>query len=300
MSVFYRVRTIVLEGLPTRFLEYYVVLDGRSQLTAPTDFPPRFANRVTSVKSVSTDIGPIVVQRVDSEAPTALQKRSLDILKQGIWVTASDVVPKGGIPELGTPWLSTYYGVLFDSRTVQVILHAHKDLFYQFKITDQLKDPIVVYHGTSKNNVKSIQASGLTAGPGMLGHGIYFGSFWKAYRYSVMDPSFRPRDGAIFRVIAFWPSVAIRTAASVKCKCPSCLKLPPTQVHPGADHLSTWTSLGHEAVWLAPSFDRDTNKWTVKNDEYVSLNAKQVFLESVAYTRAVENRDPLDRTVQIL
>jgi hypothetical protein len=68
-------------------------------------------------------------------------------------------------------------------------------------------DPIIVYHGTAKDNVKMISKEGLKPSMGMLGHAIYLGSFWKAYRYAIMNVDFALRPGALFRVMGFWPRV---------------------------------------------------------------------------------------------
>lgn len=80
----------------------------------------------------------------------------------------------------------------------------------------------------------------------MLGTAIYFGSFWKAYRYAVMDSEWTPRVGAIFRVLAFWPRMFLDIpGCRPKCSCKECMAYAkvhgPDAVSWASDHLQTWS-----------------------------------------------------------
>ena len=142
-----------------------------------------------------------------------------------------------------------------------------------------------MYHGTAQDSVKSILENGFRPSKGMLGLAIYFGTFWKAWRFSCMTQDYATRPGAILRVYAFWQRPVIKTAQSDKCCCDECkgLKEPPI------DHESKWSLLG-DFVIAPPS-------QYLKNEEYACLSTKDLIIDSVGHsTNKNKHHEPLDRS----
>ena len=225
---------------------------------------------------------------IGSSSSGVVKKERSEILANGTWLTYHDVVPKGG--PIG-PSASVYYGVPIHPDIYRVMYHGmaavHHSCYKAWPVT--FTDPFVVYHGTSRESIRSILTSGLRPTDGMLGHAIYFGSFWKSFRFATMTQDYKKRSGAIFRCYAFWKTPYFKTLKSGPCTCGTCDNLF------GVDHNGSWKKLS-EAVFLLPEAGS-----SVKNEEYACSSIEKVLLDTVAYAESqTEHHEPLNRSLQIL
>lgn len=272
-----------------------------------------------------------IVDSTGADGP--IKRTKEDIEATGAWIVYSDTLPRGGSPAIftsvagsspGPDWptvahRSTYFGVDM-SPLVYRILSVHLDEIYRFAIREDRSEeklytveddlnsdyePRVVYHGTARQNVGPIFKEGLQPSQGMFGRAIYFGSFWKAFRFATLAQDYTRRSGAILRCFAFWSKQpAFRTLASEACLCRDCKILSAAAAaKPNAksglervsDHLGLWTSLS-DFVVCYPEYGGP-----IKNEEYACLNNRTIFIESVGHAEATtEFHEPWNRTLCIL
>lgn len=280
--IFYRLR----EG-PRTFVEVFVTyLNGIFCL--PTEIPKRFHGRLTEHVCANQ-----LVYQVFSDAK-GCQSRKKETFSDGAWIVESDSIAKGGLSDvdagLNIPYLAVYFGVAVD------VTVPWKDLY---RLTRTEDGPVVLYHGTAKQNVKSILKTGLVPSFGMFGTAVYFGSFWKAYRFATLTQDYQPRDGAIFRALCFWKTAVVRNLCVPVCHCDLC-KGKETY----ADHLETWT--GCQCVYLFPAKVKDPQnpfgaRYEVKNFEVASKDTENVLLDTVCYVAGRPGPyNPCDRSVSVL
>lgn len=288
------------------FLEVFAEGTPRG-LRLPERLPPRFANRVIKTLQVAAvpcgpcgPYGPpyrpalpavVTVHVVNSVASAACGVRTkANILSDGMWLVESDWIPKGGVPG-HVPGVATAFGVPvygFEAATMAA-WRAINDALH----VDALQAPIVVYHGTAKDSVKKIVKETLQPTFGMFGTAVYFGSFWKAYRFAVLTQDYADREGATFRCLAFWRHVHVRNSTTrPTCDCTTC-----NGAVTYSDHLATWTrkrgisGIPADAVLLLPVAPPPTThgqsgpKGSVRNEEYAALTAERVHLDGVGFVK---------------
>jgi hypothetical protein len=262
------------------FFEFLLVYDG-VYLVLPRSELPRFATRVVS----TTTRGDIVYCLTNSEASGAPALRQLqDIKTHGAWVASNDLAKRGGV--------ASYYGV-----------HIHPDLsfesfdlrvLYTFDTPCRyVNEPFVVYHGTDKSSVKSILKEGLRPSFGMLGMAVYFGSFWKAFRFATLTQDYKKRHGAILRCYAHWLSITWKPVYSSEwCACSLCASAINKDFN--ADHDGKWKHFADAVM----AFPRPGH--SIKNEEFASKDASLVYIESVGHAVSeTEHHEPLNRTLAI-
>ena len=252
--------------LGNSFLEVFVVWRAGS-LQLPTEMPSRFKGRILRHAIVQS----FMVYEIQSDSQTCAQRNRQNIVQDGFWIIESDWIPHGGIPEKNIPGRSVLFGL---PVTVSMTFELWRNIQLQFQV-EPYDAPITVYHGTDKQFTKSILQQGLKASFGMFGTGIYFGSFWKAFRFATLTQDYEKRSGTIFRCLAFWRSVYIRNHTLPQCACCG-----PAKTY--ADHKGTWLSSGKDVLYLYPVM-LDDKKWAVKNEEWFTPKADKVFLDSFAY-----------------
>jgi len=271
------------ESRATRFQGRSV---GPEDIIRQVPFGPLMNMSLTRPTYIGSETSSFTVVPVDSKSSGVVKRENSEIRASGTWLTYNDVVPKGG--PIGAS-VAVYYGVPIDISVFRVLYHGMTAIWASCFKTWPVKftEPFVVYHGTSKANIKSILSAGLKPSPGMLGNAIYFGSFWKAFRFATLTQDYQRRPGAIFRCYAFWARPYYKTLQSGPCTCGCNVQ--------GSDHLATWTSFG-DAVFLVPEVGS-----SVKNEEYACQTADPILIDGIAYAEAqTEHHEPLNRTLQIL
>jgi hypothetical protein len=266
------------------FLEFFVKL-GPSGLYCPREIG-RFKDRTVAAYDVVAHRAILT----DSKAAGITKKSRADLDKNGTWIAYGDCMLRGGYP--GVESKSVYYGIPIETETREALSQNIFELYSGASKTwpDCIvqNEPYVVYHGTSRDSVKSIFDIGLMPTQGMLGKAIYFGTFWKAWRFSCMTQDYAARPGAILRCYAFWRQPVIKTSESDKCLCPEC----GGRKEPPVDHLALWSKLG-DCVIAGPTP-------TLKNEEYACLNNESIVIDSVGHsTKSSVHHEPLDRTFVI-
>lgn len=250
-----------------RFVEVYVCSNSDNALKLPNEISPRFQNRIEK----RTLLGPKYdcVKVHSDQKPCGLRTHK-NILNDGIWIVESDTIPKGGIRELNIPYSVSIFGI-------RIISEIPWKAIYAIEQIDTSGLPIVVYHGTEKSNVKSILKEHFRPSFGMFGNCVYFGSFWKAYRFASFTQDYKPRDGAVFRCLAFWKKMYVRNMHLSICMCASC-----TGLQTLSDHAELWVKSNCDALFLFPS--TLNGRWYTKSEEYASKRTDLVVLDSVGYT----------------
>ena len=252
------------------------------------DFPEieleRFTYRLLCRKELYT--AGIHFYLVNSSAPSVHKKTRECIIKDGMWISWGDTILRGQV--------SSVYGIRISSR-VNAVLHKYLNTLHDVsKAFASLPwtEPIVVYHGTQRDTSKIIMQEGLKPTFGMLGHAIYFGSFWKAFRFATLTQDYKTRPGAIMRYYAFWPKVYKRNLYG-PCVCEKCIKKPHGSVV--ADHTSEWAKYA-QAVLVEPEEGKP-----ISNEEFASLDDSLVLLDSIGYANAsTKHHEPFNRTFTII
>jgi hypothetical protein len=322
MKAYIRKRTVPLQTSSKTFLEFYLYWDG-SYLTWPHERVARFEKRILKEHTLdpsqwtSSYLDPnyessITLLFVDSTATTKVVKRTKeDIQNDGIWSVYDDTVPKGNFSDpsqnIEVESQSTLYGIPIDPNIWRILCFGLKHMYGTSPWSECRiqEDPLVVYHGTDKQIVPSIIKEGLKPTFGMLGTGIYFGTFWKSFRFATRTQDYVKREGAILRCFAFWTSMAYKTGRSDSCACKECakaLKVRSKQKREDAifktrfcDHQALLLKF-YEAVRALPEAGSP-----IKNEEYVCLNNSKVYMDTVAYAiSTTEHHEALNRALTIL
>lgn len=113
---------------------------------------------------------------------------------RGVWVSAADLVPWGGVPGTDVSARITVFGVPVCTRAASSAKAMLQKLDAGIPPHAGLRHGVVLYHGTHRAGFRGIRDSGFRLSPsltGMLGPGVYLGSFWKAVRFA-------SRDGATY------------------------------------------------------------------------------------------------------
>ena len=312
------------------FLEFYLVYDAPNKfLTLPTESLERFRGRLLGPKEnfLALPLGPdyelgiikaheislepctykpddnwINLQGVKSEGPRMASLRTQkDICSDGTWACFADLQPKGGSPTGHKPavkYKAVFMGLEIDPFVYR-LLYWHKKCIYDYAnsigfhcaLSDE---PRVVYHGTARENVKSILKNGLELTFGMFGQAIYFGSFWKAVRFATLTQEYEKRPGSILRCYSFWSARPVfRFLACDPCACEKCASrdTPSTRI---ADHLGLWKS-SSDFVVAYPELNGP-----IKNEEYACADKSSIFIDTVGHIVSPnEYHEPWARNILI-
>lgn len=285
------------EKLPGSFVEIFLEPAFKSQLRLPTNVLARFEGRESCApktiesQTLNGSSAHFVLHFVDSDIHKKPTKRKLqDILAHGAWIAYYDTVPCFGLPRV-----SSFFGVPIHDNVYALLYNGIRAIYKEVPWPDCLEsnDPYVVYHGTSREAVKSILAEELRSTWGMLGQAIYFGSFWKAFRFATLTQDYKKRRGAILRCYAFWNRVHIRNDSSCPCVCDKCIQKNTDVVDSIPDHLETWHELA-DAVLAWP------NGKSLKNEEWATKDMSCIIIDSVAHAEAqTEHHEAFNRSLAI-
>jgi hypothetical protein len=218
-------------------------------------------------------------------------------MTEGLWITDGDFVPRGEIQE-SISGIINIFGIPISTDTIE----KWKQVILQFQTYPSqfstCRIPIVLYHGTSKSNFASILNTGLEESRGMLGQGVYLGSFWKACRFACRTHDYRRIDDPlVFRVIVL--ATSIQTQPSQRCRCSQCEEdqsLLPLYT----DHYSYWRKR-HDMIYLPST--KLKNKYIVKNAEWAVKKNTITIQQAVDIDSSSvdwENYNPFQRDIQFL
>ena len=153
------------------FWEVLLVLEGQSWVVPATP-PSKYSSRV--LRSEGT------THWISSQRHTQPYYTNTSLLSSdGMWACESDFVARGGVPP-------ALFGMALPSNPFDglTLLESWKSSLYQVR---------VAYHGTSREAFHAISVHGFKCTLGMLGNGIYVGSFWKACRFAARNQEYQER-----------------------------------------------------------------------------------------------------------
>jgi len=287
------------------FFELLVCRDAQS-LQLPPKVPEKYSQRI--LKSHCN------VHLIRSASHTESTLTNLELLKDGIWICEGDCEEFGGVG-------ASVFGIELSTEAQGAFL-THKDLLCSWSTVPWRKSR-VAYHGTSFENYLGICANGFKCTFGMLGTGVYLGSFWKACRFAARDQEYKFREKpSVLRVV--WScedhQVLHFPRKIMYCFCGDCYKRPEQRSFCG--HAMDWTSEAkifpeklfrdqvpgedtrYYAGSLKPCKYPDSQKFVTQNEEWVLNPSCIVRLAECAIlnlnTVVREHYDPLQRNIEIL
>ena len=291
---------------PHCFFELLVFLEN-DVLVLPSVFPEKYKSRILSTHGDS-------VVFLDSSAHSSSTRTNRNLLKQGIWICEGDCEPLGGVSP-------SVFGIPLSLEACKAFSTHNEALVQRSKVA--LKKTRIAYHGTSYENYLGICALGFKCTFGMLGTGVYLGSFWKACRFAARDQNYKFRETpSVLRVV--WTcedqDMLNFPRKIMYCFCGECYMRPEQRSFCG--HTMDWqddAKVFPEKVpvdrikgqgtryWagsLKPCKFPDSDKWVTQNEEWV-LNPTCIIrlaecatlnLDSVEQT----HHNPLQRNIKIL
>lgn len=269
------------------FLEFFLI---GKPLSLPKSLPSRFNGRVVS----EFEMNSIKCVLTDSSAPAGVIKYSSDtIVSNGVWAHYQDTIPRGAYADEKIDPVSVFFGVPIDKSLFALLCFEMAKIYVKLGL-NPLDDPHVVYHGTSRENVKLIIRDSFKPTMGMLGLAIYFGTFFKAFRFATRTQTYEIRPGAIMRVYAFWTTPTIKHYInSQPCVCSECVKKPESPSRRIADHDAIWSKITDFVFVVAGG--------PIKNDEYACIDTSKLLIEGVGHAETLtEHHEPLKRDLCII
>ena len=250
-----------------KFNEYLFICDLNQRLCLPIQIPIRFQNRTLE----KTDH----VFKVSSSSFTETRRISGHDISHssGIWLTASDCLLRGGFHDSKVA-ARTFFSFHIDEESAKKILTFDPNPEF----------PLSLYHGTSEDSVSSIIQQGFIPTFGMLGTGVYFGTFWKAARFAYMTQDYQIREGCVIRVLIFPKTIAHFPRLQWSCTCEKCSIYSYAAII--ADHESLWR-LENDCAFAKPTcgegFKKDgSKKYLLKNEEWVYNETKPLIITDYA------------------
>ena len=226
-------------------------------------------------------------------------------LKEGMWICQDDFTPRGNVAP-------TVFGI---SLPPNPFIESLPILNSWSLTTLHVR---VAYHGTSKESFKEIVHSELKCTYGMLGTGIYIGSFWKACRFAARDQLYQEREHpTIMRILWACEDSDIlhfpRSFLDGYCLCARCYLTP--EQKPFCAHVADFTRNAKfppekplfKGVWKAGQLlpcKYPSGKWVTQNEEWIInpslLLGIQQAIELDKSTIARPHYDPLQRNIGVL
>jgi hypothetical protein len=278
------------------FWEVLVLYNAEQQSwNLPLEVPLKYRDRI-----VKQDQDLVWVNSLRHTVPYYASSSSL---KDGLWVCKDDFVARGDVAPaaFGAPLPSSP----FNSPT----LEQWRPSQYYCR---------VAYHGTSRDSFRSIVASGFRDTFGMLGTGVYVGSFWKACRFAARDQLYVEREcPTVMRIlwkckeedILMFPRLWINGW----CLCGKCYVNPEQRAY--CAHTYDWSAESkfpppkpyNQGPWKAGQLfpcKYKSGKWVTQNEEWV-LNSSliQGIAQAVQLDRtsiARPHYDPLQRNIRFV
>jgi len=279
----------------TTFWEVLVCLD-ETKWVFPTSMPSKYANRC---KASSGEY-----HWVDSRRHTEPYFTNSKVLKEGMWICEDDFTPRGNVD-------AAVFGMPLPPNPFQ----GAQEFFDCWAKGIKVR---VAYHGTSKECFKQIAKSELKCTFGMLGTGIYVGSFWKACRFAARDQAYELRtDPTVLRVLWTCDEDDIlmfpRKTSDGYCLCGRCYLNP--EQKPYCAHVADFTRDAKfppqkpygRGPWKAGQLfpcKYPSGKWATQNEEWIINPSLLVSLEQAmeldGSTLEKPHYNPLQRNIKVI
>jgi hypothetical protein len=280
-----------------RFQDYWevLVLYDAKHWKLPSEIPAKYLSRV--LKRDQTEL----FVWVHSIRHTDPYYASSSTFKDGLWICKDDFTARGGVPP-------SVFGCPISAKNP-----CDHSILEQWSPT--LCHIRVAYHGTSREAFHSIATHGFNNTFGMLGTGIYVGSFWKACRFAARDQQYQEREQPIV-IRLLWKcreEDILKFPRSFEdgfCLCSKCYGNPEQKAF--CAHTYDWSANSsfpppkpfYRGSWKAGQLlptKYPSGKWATQNEEWV-LNASliQGIAQAVQLDRSSIARphyDPLQRNI---
>jgi hypothetical protein len=225
-----------------KFWLEYLFVPSTDHFELPKTLPPRYTNRIVKQNDHS-----IEVKSLYSDNFQSIHKHYL-LHCLGIWLVANDCQ---------------------NQHFMNIPIHNCDEIIDFDKINFKSLHPLSLYHGTSKELLQECTKT-LNPSHGMLGFGIYLGTFWKACRFAVRDQSYHIRNGSILRYLVFPSNIIEFPRLNWTCLCQKCLDN--DWAANISDHDTKWSLIG-DAAHASPCQgigvrNDGQQKWALKNEEY--------------------------------
>jgi hypothetical protein len=296
---------------PHYFFELLVLLEDET-FVLPSKFPERYQSRAKFTCTEGTD----TLSFIYSSAHSSSTRTNRNLLKQGIWICEGDCEVLGGVNP-------SVFGMPLSLEASKAFINKYEILLQQYKGAQPIKKTRIAYHGTSFENYLGICAQGLKCSYGMLGTGVYLGSFWKASRFAARDQHYKFRETpSVLRVVWLCEDEDMLhfPRKIMYCFCAECYLRPEQRSFCG--HTMDWQSdakvfpekmqvdrsegqgTRYWAGSLKPCKFPDSEKWVTQNEEWV-INPSCIIrlgecatlnLDSVEQT----HYNPMQRNIKIL
>lgn len=263
-----RVRTKTIHDTLFQYVEYLCEYDkckGKLKLVkSVTDTNSYYLNDVNNTFKVQV----LTSASVMNTLPTPYKA-----VRELVWLVKDDFIGKGSFVPQHVKNKCVYFDTKISTRdSLKILRHGHD---IRILLGCNL-DPLSLYHGSGGDSKDSILYNGLFPSFGMLGDGVYLGTFFKACRYASRHQDYSLRtEGFIFRCLVFVSQCNITEYPNLThaCKCHKCI-VESSGFERVSDHLSLWnTKMGcGVAITVSDSafgFKKSGEpKYLVKNAEW--------------------------------
>ena len=254
----------------------FLFVPHKNILILPIKIPSKYMSRIINIQNNYVEV-------ISTKNNVLLVSKHSLLNSDGIWLLGNDCIGKGGIEQIHN--VTQFMSIPINLKDAQIVQEFNKSL-------EQL-NVYSLYHGTHVKNIQSILRDGLDETYGMLGNGVYLGTFWKASRFACFSQTYEKQDGAIFRVIVHG-SIQNLPLENWKCEC--CDNII-------ADHASKWKT-NYNGICANPTKTNLINKdgkpkYLLRNEEWC-VQKQNVQLSHYALIQSSNYQyDPLCRKIQI-
>jgi hypothetical protein len=193
------------------------------------------------------------------------------------WLCYEDFSLQGAYE--GVDGKATYFDKELGPQSCDYVHEFFSELENAASPNTKLLRPLIMYHGTSRENaIEIIRLNKFNETFGMLGNGVYFGSFYKACRFAARDQNYIFRkQGSILRCLVFVNTKDILSLPKPQysCQCETCSR-EQTKFKSICDHESTWREKHFKGCCACAC------KNLLKNSEWVFPSNELIFIETVA------------------
>lgn len=227
-------------------IEYFLIYYN-DELRIPNTVPQKYSHRIDYQFTVE-NVDFYCVKSIPYNNPPLIKLK--DVQSNGVWICAGDCIQRGITNDIN------FFGIKISKIHATAILMID-DILCKEENVDEM---IVTYHGTHSSNTESILKNNIKESNGMLGTGIYTGSFFKAARFAAWGQNYIIQPGTIFRCL-----VSKKNLSELKNKCSCCDSYI-------SDHKSLWREYC-DGIYVLPvetsEFTRDgSKKYLLRNEEF--------------------------------
>lgn len=253
----------------------YLFVPNENKLMLPKSLPKRYNKRIITQNDFDVE-----VKSLHSDIHQHITNYDLNNCK-GIWLLVNDCQN------------NQFMNIEFLKEDSLSVINFDTQNCY-----DKFEHPLSLYHGTSSDLLQSCTVN-LNPSDGMLGYGIYLGTFWKASRFATRDQNHTIRNGSILRYIVFPTQIIEFPRINWICHCLKCKNN--NWASNVSDHETKWKLIGDAAHALpTKGLNEGSNKWVLKNEEWcVNCPILLTHTANINLNTIEPHYDPYQRNIYI-